>query len=140
MIVTRIDAVTTMYGAGGEAVSVRCLARRGMLHSECEAVDYVRLGPGTQYALAGRDGAQSVWITLGGEGAVSNEKSALNDNSVLDGSAFDEESALTGGAVLLAPDDGPVVIRAGASGMELLCVRVLSESAARRLPPRRPEV
>ena len=124
---------------------MRCLARRGMLHSECEAADYVRLNPDTRYELTGRDGAESVWIALRGEGAMVGGAEVLGSDGpggegVARGAVPDGGAVLSEGAVLLAPDDGPIAVRAGASGLELLCVRVLPEAAARRLPARRPEV
>jgi mannose-6-phosphate isomerase-like protein (cupin superfamily) len=46
----------------------RCLARRGMLHSECEAIDYVRLPPGATRDGRGREGVEAAWFVLNGQG------------------------------------------------------------------------
>ena len=54
MILSTIDK-TSHTRERGEEIHWRCLARRGMLHSECEALDYVRLAPGQSIDLTGAE-------------------------------------------------------------------------------------
>jgi len=48
------------------AVRWRGLARRGMLYSECEAIDYLELAPHAVLTMRGRSGAEEVWYVLAG--------------------------------------------------------------------------
>ncbi|WP_156755606.1 cupin domain-containing protein [Actinokineospora pegani] len=103
----------------------RCLARRGMLHSECESVDYLRLPPGGARDVRGSDGVDAVWFVLAGEGEF-------------DGGA--------GAPVLLRPGD--LLLWSGGSGgtvrnhrtdhLELLALAVLPTAVTDRLPARVP--
>jgi hypothetical protein len=122
VIVTRVMSGSQMIDANNAVVFSRCLARRGMLHSECEAVDYVRMPARTTFQLTGGAGAESVWLALAGTGWVS------------------AAGALAPGDVLLAPDDGGIAIEAGQEGLEFLSVRVLARAASACLPMRRPEI
>ena len=63
MIVSGIHGLNTT-----DDTARRCLARRGMLHSECEAVDYLRLAPGATRNGRGQLGVEEVWFVLRGEG------------------------------------------------------------------------
>jgi len=122
MIVTCIGAAARVMGSQHTVLLQRCIARRGMLYSECEAIDYVRLPAGTAFDLAGRSGVESVWVALAGTGAVPTV------------------GPLAPGDVLLAPDDGAVLIAAGQEGLELLYVRILPRAVSAVLPERRPEL
>ncbi|MFI5782803.1 cupin domain-containing protein [Nocardia sp. NPDC051570] len=74
MIVSSIrDGLTTTFDDElGEAV-FRCLGRRGMLYSECESFDYVRLAPGAGLDGRGRDEVEEAWFVLSGEGEIRDE-------------------------------------------------------------------
>ncbi len=102
---------------GGE-VSWRCLARRGMLHSECEAVDLVRLPPNVPFAPSGTEGVESAWPVLRGGGTLDGRE-------------------LRPGDVVLVPVGG-ARLDAGPHGLEFLWVAVLSADVSRALPPRVP--
>jgi hypothetical protein len=122
VIVTRISAGAQLIGADNTIVFHRCIARRGMLYSECEAIDYVRLPARTTFRLRGRSGVESAWLALAGTGSVP------------------AAGPLAPGDVLLAPDDGAVIIEAGQDDLELLYVRVLPRAVSVGLPARRPEL
>jgi hypothetical protein len=121
VIVTRIGAGSQMIGADGARLYSRCLARRGMLHAECEAVDYVRLPARAEFGLTGRHQGEAVWLVVGGTGSVPGV------------------GPLAAGDVVLAPDDEVARIKAGDEDLELLWIRVLPASLSSRLPARQPE-
>ncbi|QGV82135.1 pirin-like C-terminal cupin domain-containing protein [Streptomyces ficellus] len=123
MIIHSGDPACVLLGTGGERTTVRCLARRGMLHSECEAFDEVRPGPGTRLDLTGRDGTEAAWYVLSG-------------SVTADG----EPDPLTAGALLLARDGQDVRFTAGPHGARLLCLTVTPPAVARTLPPRTPSL
>ncbi|WP_158886765.1 cupin domain-containing protein [Amycolatopsis anabasis] len=102
----------------------RCLARRGMLYSECEAFDHLRLPPGGELGPRGREGIESAWFVLGGAGTARGASSR----------------ELRPGDLVLAPADASVTLVAGDEGLELLWLAVLPEAVTRALPARKPAV
>lgn len=114
----------TIDGGIGEAVW-RCLGRRGMLYSECESFDYVRLAPGSVLDERGRDDIEEVWFVLHGKGEfVDDEKGPL---PVREGElVFCSHTA--GGQWRTDPD----------SPLELLLLAMMPASVSRRLPIRTP--
>lgn len=64
MIVSRTQGLSRT----ADDTAWRCLARRGMLHSECESFDYLWLAPGVLRDGRGREGTEEAWFVLGGEG------------------------------------------------------------------------
>ncbi len=122
MIVTSTAAGTHTAGAGPQTL-VRCLARRGMLHSECEAYDYVRLAPTARFEGGRRAGAEQAWYVI--EGSLA-----------LDGDGDD----LVRGSLLLAPQGCEQRAMAGPAGARLLALSVLPAMLAARLPHRGPEM
>ncbi|ORT55937.1 pirin-like C-terminal cupin domain-containing protein [Streptomyces sp. CB03238] len=123
MIIHSGDRASVLLGTGGERTTIRCLARRGMLHSECEAFDEVRLDPGTRLDLAGRDGTEAAWYVLSG--------------SV---TADDEPVPLTARALVLGRHGHRVRLTAGPSGAALLCLTLTPPAVTRALPPRTPSI
>ncbi|BFV56209.1 hypothetical protein KCMC57_up13130 [Kitasatospora sp. CMC57] len=127
MIVTDTAHAAVHLGPGTQRVRTRCLARRGMLHSETEAVDHVRLSPGACYDLAGRAGTEAAWYVLRGPVAL------------LD-CPEQPQHLLAEGDLLLAPEGGRVHLHGGPLGAELLCLTVLPDAVSRELPQRKPEL
>ncbi|RST19228.1 hypothetical protein E2C00_02820 [Streptomyces sp. WAC05374] len=123
MIIHSGTRAAVLLGTGGERTTIRCLARRGMLHSECEAVDEVRLDPGTRLDLTGRDGTEAAWYVLAG--------------SVTAGG---DPPPLTEGALVLARHGRDVRLTAGPHGADLLCLTLTPAAVTRTLPPRTPSV
>ncbi|MCX4766566.1 hypothetical protein OG562_37465 [Streptomyces sp. NBC_01275] len=121
MIVHSGSVSSVLFGSDGDQATVRCLARRGMLHSECEAFDEVRLAPGTRWALTGRDGAEAAWYVL--RGTVRTDGRPV---------------PLTAGALVLAPQAGRTHLTAGRGGARLLCLTLGPAAVTRALPPRTP--
>ncbi|OAR26593.1 hypothetical protein A8W25_28385 [Streptomyces sp. ERV7] len=116
-----------MHTGGQDPVRIRCLARRGMLHSECEAVDRVSLPPHAHYDLVGRDDAEAAWYVLSGPLTVR-------------GTGTPPTTSVLGDRdLLLAPIAQDITLRAGPRGAELLCLTVTSAAVTRRLPPRTPD-
>ena len=130
MIATTVAGPTVLVGPGSQRIRLRCLARRGMLHSECEAFDYVRLSPGACYDLSGREGAEAAWYVLRGP------------LDLLGAAGFADLAphTLVEGDLVLAPDSRQVHLHGGPLGAELLCLSVLPRALAERLPSRRPEL
>ncbi|MGW5052711.1 cupin domain-containing protein [Actinokineospora sp. NPDC004072] len=121
MIVT--DAGVRSRTAAGAAW--RCLARRGMLHSECEAVDYVRLPPGSVRDGRGRAGVEAVWFVLSGEGRFHDGA----DHSV---------PVRAGDLVLWTGGRGGSVHSGSGGPLELVALAVLPAAVTDRLPARCP--
>ena len=122
MIVTAPEAPVRLLGPS--PIYWSCLARRGMLHSECQAVNYVRLSPWSQYAAAG-DGIEDVWYVIAGH---------LN---------FSDPSgtrSVRAGDLLLIPAGEAVSAHALAGPVELLIMQLLPRELQRRLPSRSPEI
>lgn len=129
MIVTTVTSLARTLGTGEEALCWRSLARRGMLHSECESFDYVQLRPGTEFALRNREATEQVWFTLRGTGQVGS------------GPADPAGHPLQAGDLVIAPHGGDqVVLRAGVTGLDVLWLTVLPGAVTASLPARRPEI
>lgn len=123
MIVSRA-AAHAVRADGGPAR--RCLARRGMLHSECEAADHLRLPAGAAVEDRGRSGTDEVWLVLSGAVTVEECDSA--------------PWALRTGELMLSPAGARPRLTAGDTGAELLLMAVLPHDRVRRLPRRVPEL
>ena len=123
--------VSTMGGTsrtrnGGEEIHWRSLARRGMLHGECESFDYVRLTPGTELALRGREGTESAWFVISGSGRL------------LESGAVSGGRPLHPGELLLLPAGEEGRLTSGDGGLELLWLAVLPREISQSLPQRSP--
>ncbi|MEV6549617.1 hypothetical protein AB0M57_13035 [Streptomyces sp. NPDC051597] len=127
MIVNASHRTAALHTGGPSPLRVRCLARRGMLHSECEAVDRVSLAPHARYDLVGRDDAEAAWYVLDGPLTLHRP------------GAPPAGTALGARDLLLAPTAQDVTLRAGPRGAELLCLTLTPDAVARRLPPRTPD-
>lgn len=66
MILTNASGAGLTATQSEAAVRWRGLARRGMLYSECEAIDYLELAPHAVVTMRGRSGAEEVWYVLAG--------------------------------------------------------------------------
>jgi len=124
MILTTTGAVSQIR----TGVRFRSLARRGMLHSETESVDYLRLAAGAELDPPGlpgrgREGVESAWLVVRGSGWV-------------DGGS--EPTPVGPGDVVLAPAGEPVGLRAADTDLEVVWLAVLPASASAVLPPRKP--
>jgi mannose-6-phosphate isomerase-like protein (cupin superfamily) len=129
MIITNVTSPARTVGAGGETIRWRSLARRGMLHSECESFDHVRLAPGTELALCSRYATEQVWFTLRGAGEVGDGPGHATGHPVREGD------------LVLAPHGGDqVVLRAGSAGLDLLWLTVLPSAVTAALPGRKPVI
>jgi hypothetical protein len=125
MIVSTVESISRTLG-GNEEIRWRSLARRGMLHSECESFDYVQLAPGTEFALSGQEGTESAWFTVSGSG------------SLREAGAVPTERSLDAGELILVPAGCEVRIAAGNGGLELLWLAMMPREVVQSLPPRRP--
>jgi mannose-6-phosphate isomerase-like protein (cupin superfamily) len=103
----------------------RCLARRGMLHSECEAFDYLQLAPSAVRDGRGREGVEEAWFVLRGEGEF------LHDG--------DRSLPVRAGDLILCPcGTGGWFRSSSATSLELLTLAVLPAAVTEQLPARRP--
>lgn len=127
MIVSTIEGTSRTVSLG-EETQWRCLARRGMLYSECEAFDYLRLRPGTEFALQGRAGTEGIWFILAGYGTLREPGRTRTD------------AALEVRDVVLLPDNEEILLFAGKDGIELLWLAVTPGAITRFLPHRRPAI
>jgi mannose-6-phosphate isomerase-like protein (cupin superfamily) len=126
--------VTDASGAGAaanpreETVRWGCLARRGMLYSECEAVDQLELAPHARVTMQGRSGIEEAWYVLDGD-------------VVFDVATGEQHRAGRGDLVLrAAATEASVRNRSSDSSARLLLIAVLPPAVSDRLPRRRPAV
>jgi mannose-6-phosphate isomerase-like protein (cupin superfamily) len=103
-----------------------CLARRGMLYSECEAIDHLELAPSAAVTMAGRHGIEEAWFVLDG-------------NVELGGGESPPPRAARGDLVL-RPAGTPATVRnpSAEAPARLLLIAVLPPAVTDRLPRRRP--
>jgi hypothetical protein len=125
MIISTIGS-TSRTRNGDEEIRWRSLARRGMLHSECESFDYVRLAPGTGFALRGRGGTESAWFVVAGSGRL------------LEPDSNAPARTLAAGELILLPNGKEGHFASGDIGLELLWISVMPREISQSLPPRRP--
>lgn len=132
MIVTDSSAVSVRRAGTGTELHTRGLARRGMLHSETESVDYLRLPAGARLDPPGapgrgREGAEAAWLVIAGSGWL------LDDRG-------DDDAPLRPGDVVLTPAGHPAGLRAADTALEVVWIAVLPTSVSKVLPARRPVV
>lgn len=128
MIITTGAAPARVTRPDGPERRVRCLARRGMLHSECQAIDHLWLATGDRLDLAEAAGHETAWAVCRGRAGLSAEPG--------DRTAAPRE--LTAGDVVLVPSGSHPVLTVRQGPLGLLRVAVVGDEAARRLPTRRP--
>jgi mannose-6-phosphate isomerase-like protein (cupin superfamily) len=127
--------VTETTGAGRaashtkEEVQWTCLARRGMLFSECEAVDYLELAPRAAVTMRGRCGTEEVWYVLAGHADFADLAAELPQRIGPGDLAL--RSAGTSATVRNPSSDRPA---------RLLLIAVLPPAVTDRLPRRRPSI
>ncbi|WP_409495962.1 cupin domain-containing protein [Amycolatopsis sp. cmx-11-12] len=96
-----------------------------MLHSECEAIDYLRLPPGAVRDGRGRAGVEAIWFVLSGQGRF------------VDGA--DRSHPLRAGDLLFSSDGTGGSVRNDSTGqLELLSIALLPAAVTDRLPARIP--
>lgn len=119
------DGLTrTVDGSAGEAVW-RCLGRRGMLFSECESFDYVRLSPGSVLDERGRGDIEEAWFVVRGNGEFAEDGKA-------------PVPVREGQLVCFAHSAGGQWRSAEDSPLELLLLALMPAAVSRRLPTRTP--
>ncbi|MFD6971416.1 hypothetical protein [Streptomyces sp. NPDC059979] len=125
MIVNRTDRPSRRILPAAGGTTWRCLARRGMLHSECESFDQLRLAAGAELAHTADSGVeQALYVTAG-------------SGELLDGAGT---RAVAAGTLLLAPAASPLTVRAGLDGLDLIALRTLPAEVSDLLPQRVPEL
>lgn len=127
MIVSTVDEpVHSAVDLGTAATAAwTCLVRRGMLHSECEAVEHWLLPRGAVLAATPRHGVEEALLVLEGELRLTTE---TGDRTV------------RAGELALVPHGRTARLAADRTEVRLITVRVLAASVADRLPPRVPEL
>ena len=131
MIVTNSVAGSVRRAGARAVLHTRGLARRGMLHSETESVDHLRLPAHTHFDPPGapgrgREGVESAWLVVAGSGWL------LDDRG--------DAAPLEPGDVVLAPVGQRAGLRAADTELELVWLAVLPASVSTALPTRRPVV
>ena len=129
MIVTDTTGAGSAANVSREAVRWACLARRGMLHSECEAVDYLELAPQTAVTPRGRSGTAEAWYVLTGD-------------AVFGDSAAERPKRVGPGSLVLRSDAMSSTVRNPSSDtpLRLLLIAVFPPSVSDRLPRRCPSI
>lgn len=122
MIVTDSRSASVTHRADGD-VRWRTLARRGMLFSECEAVDHLALDTGGTLASRPDTGTDLVWYVLAGGGAF---EAAGEPPRTL---ATDDVALIPAGAAARLNCAEPTA---------LLVLTTVPEHVSRRLPRRAP--
>lgn len=123
MIVTETNGRPTgvLVDADGRITRWTCLARRGMLHAECEAVDFFLLDSDARLTRQGPAGIAEIWFVARGTGV-------LEDGTPVG----------PGGLVVVPPFTNRELT--ARSQLSLIAVSVLPDRIARRLPPRHPDM
>lgn len=112
--------------SGGDAAAMwACLVRRGMLHSECEAVEHWQLPPGGVLTSTPQHGVEEAVLVLNGELRFTT-KSA--------------DRVLRAGQLALLPHGARARLTADGVRSRLLVLRTLTASVTDRLPSRVPEL
>ncbi|RBM06240.1 hypothetical protein [Streptomyces sp. PT12] len=124
MIVTGTGTPTRTLPLDGAERTWRCLARRGMLHSECESFDHVVLAPGQRRDFD-TEGVEHAVLLLAGGAALAGPEAPR---------------PLGAGDLALVPGTADASVVAGENGAEALVLSVLSEAARLLLPARIPEI
>jgi quercetin dioxygenase-like cupin family protein len=112
----------------GSTVSIgwRCLARRGMLFSEVEGFETLRIPPGGSTSARPHHYSEEVWFVVSG---------------LATGDADGEQLTLTAGDALLVPLGCTSSLRnSGEDDLELITLEFLPGEVADRLPPRAPQL
>ncbi|WP_447002176.1 hypothetical protein ACRAKI_20815 [Saccharothrix isguenensis] len=126
MIVNHTDSPAVLRTPDGPPHSTwRCLARRGMLHSETEIVDHLRVAPHDSLPHHADDVVEEALYVVAGGGEVVVGERAL--------------PVRPGHAVLLGPDETARLV-AGPEGVELISLRTMPLRVSSALPPRVPEL
>ncbi len=127
MIITDVTALGRAATSTGAVIRWGCLARRGMLHSECEAVDYLELSPRAVVTMDGRTGAEEAWYVLDGCAEFSDPTTGVYAD-------------VAAGHLALRPAGASPILRNASSDtpLRLLLVVVLPRAVSDRLPPRSP--
>ncbi|MCL6670494.1 cupin domain-containing protein [Streptomyces panaciradicis] len=127
IISTLRTMVRTMTGTASGAVAAdwQCLVRRGMLHSECEAVEQWTLPAGARLQLNPAHGVEEALLVLDGELLVSRAEGT---------------TTVGAGQLALVPHGIEGDLRAGDRPARVITVRTLAAVVTDRLPPRVPEL
>ncbi|MGW7425177.1 cupin domain-containing protein [Streptomyces sp. NPDC054813] len=128
IISTTAEAVRTSVDtdSGADATAAwTCLVRRGMLHSECEAVEHWSLPRGAVLTADPRHGVEEALLVLEGEPRLVTASG---------------ERALRAGQLALIPHGCRARLVADRDAVRLISVRTLAASVTDRLPPRIPEL
>jgi hypothetical protein len=131
VIVTRAGAAQQAAAKARPAspAGITCLARRGMLHAECEAYDHVALGPGEIFAPPGVHGTESALYIVSGAAQL------LDHDEGAEGAGV-----IRAGDVILCPLGTRPRLTAFGAGCALLWLQLLPDQISRLLPARRPEL
>lgn len=127
IISTLRTTVRTATGTASGAVAAdwQCLVRRGMLHSECEAVEHWTLPAGARLQLNPAHGVEEALLVLDGELLISRAGG---------------RTTVGAGQLALVPHGSEGDLRAGDRPARLITVRTLAAAVTDRLPPRIPEL
>ncbi|MCH0566240.1 MULTISPECIES: cupin domain-containing protein [unclassified Streptomyces] len=112
-------------GGGGAAAAWTCLVRRGMLHSECEALEHWQLPPGAVLTSTPQHGVEEAVLVLDGELRLATDSA---------------KHTVRAGQLALLPHGTRARLVADRAPVRLLTVRTLTASVTDRLPDRIPEL
>lgn len=127
MIVTDVTDLGRAATPTGAVIGWGCLARRGMLHSECEAVDYLELSPRATVTMDGRSGTEEAWYVLEGCAEFGDPTTGRLQH-------------VAAGHLTLRPAGTSPIVRNASSDtpLRLLLIVVLPRAVSDRLPRRSP--
>ncbi|MEV6723953.1 hypothetical protein AB0M94_23800 [Streptomyces xanthochromogenes] len=125
MIVSRAQGDVTVR-VGDRSAQWQSLIRRGMLHSECEGVEYWDLRPGTRLEVRADHGVEEAVLVISGQ-------LALFENEL-------RSAVADAGDLLLIPHGVDGELRTGDHPATAVMVRGLPAAVASRLPRRIPEL
>jgi len=125
IVTPNLEPVLSIDGST-EPVGWRCLARRGMVFSEIEGFEALRLPPGGSTSVRTHHYSEEVWFVVSGRATAR---------------AGEEDLVLSDGDALLVPLGSTCsVSNDGEEDLELITLEFLPSEVADRLPPRAPQL
>lgn len=129
MIVTDTTGAQNAANHPQQTIRWSCLARRGMLHSECEAIDYLELAPQATLTSRGRSGTAEAWYVLAGQ-ANFNDPTTARPKRAGPGSLVLQPGTTASNVHNPCPN----------TPLRLLLIAVMPPAITDRLPQRRPSI
>jgi quercetin dioxygenase-like cupin family protein len=126
IVISPISEPAQLGQRGAQHVSWRCLSRRGMVFSELEGFEYMRIAPGSVLLGAAHPYTEIVLFTISGDGSIEVEP---------------HTRAIRPRDAVMLPAGGEYALLADSQQpLELATVELIPDAIANRLPYRTPQL